>query len=224
MCPDNIFGERLHELMQNSTPKVTQQRLADAVGVKRQSIAQYLAGNVQPPLSTVVAIANYFGVTIDYLTGRTNISSQDLEAKEICAKTGLSEKALAALMQEPHTQSLINRLLESRFRASLFRDITNYRTLTVCSELYSLKPEEHSFIEKYNLVFISNIGRAVQKIFMYNKGQELTQNDLDTAKKMKTQLSLNVVVSQVLSLAENIQKSEAEQEAGKDAEKEAGGE
>ena len=127
-------------------------------------------------------------------------------------------------MQEPHTQSLINRLLESRFRASLFRDITDYRTLTVCSELYSLKPEEHSFIEKYNLVFTSNIGRAVQKIFMYNKGQELTQNDLDTAKNMKTQLSLNVVVSQVLSLAENIQKSEAEQEAGKDAEKEAGGE
>lgn len=224
MCPDNIFGERLHELMQNSTPKVTQQRLADAVGVKRQSIAQYLAGNVQPPLSTVVAIANYFGVTIDYLTGRTNISSQDLEAKEICAKTGLSEKALAALMQEPHTQSLINRLLESRFRASLFRDIADYRTLTVCSELYSLKPEEHSFIEKYNLVFTSNIGRAVQKIFMYDKGKELTQNELDAAKKMKDQLSLNVMVSQVLRFAENIQESEAEKEVGTDAEKEAGGE
>ncbi len=49
---------------------VTQQQLATAVGVSQQSINKYENHDIEPDIATLIAIADYFGTSVDYLIGR----------------------------------------------------------------------------------------------------------------------------------------------------------
>lgn len=48
----------------------TQQQLADYLGITSRSYQRYESGDCEPTLSTVIAIADFFDVTVDYLLGR----------------------------------------------------------------------------------------------------------------------------------------------------------
>ena len=48
---------------------VTQNRLAEAVGVSQQSINKYENHNVEPDIATLIRIAEFFHVSVDYLIG-----------------------------------------------------------------------------------------------------------------------------------------------------------
>lgn len=59
--------ERLKELRTEFS--ISQQQLADVIGVSQQSINKYENHNVEPDIETLKAMANYFNVSIDYLVG-----------------------------------------------------------------------------------------------------------------------------------------------------------
>lgn len=46
---------------------LTQKDVADALGISRQAYANYEAGNREPDLTTLKALSDFFGVSIDYL-------------------------------------------------------------------------------------------------------------------------------------------------------------
>jgi len=48
---------------------VSQQSLADAIGVSQQSINKYENHNVEPDIATLIRLADFFGVTVDALIG-----------------------------------------------------------------------------------------------------------------------------------------------------------
>lgn len=99
-----LFRTRLAQLMnENST---SQYALGNAIGVARQSIAQYLDGRTQPNAEKICAIADYYGVSTDYLLGRVDFQSTDIDIQSICKKTGLSENAVGDLV-EMNTQDVI---------------------------------------------------------------------------------------------------------------------
>ena len=50
---------------------VSQQLLADVLGVSQQSINQYENHSTEPDLATLAQIADYFNTSIDYIAGRT---------------------------------------------------------------------------------------------------------------------------------------------------------
>lgn len=77
--------------------KLSQQAVADALGVKRQSVAQYCDGSACPSLQRLCSLADFFGVTTDYLLGRTECKSPDVEVQAACERYGLSESALHKL-------------------------------------------------------------------------------------------------------------------------------
>lgn len=54
---------------------ISQQRLADAVGVSQQSINQYENHSVEPDISVLIRLANHFNTSIDFIVGRTDIRS-----------------------------------------------------------------------------------------------------------------------------------------------------
>ncbi len=53
---------------------VSQQMLAEIVGVSQQSINKYEKQKIEPDISTLTAMADYFGTTVDYLIGHTPAS------------------------------------------------------------------------------------------------------------------------------------------------------
>lgn len=64
-----MFAERLKELREKYG--IFQSELAKVLNVTSQAISNYEAGKREPQISELIKIAEYFGVSIDYLVGRT---------------------------------------------------------------------------------------------------------------------------------------------------------
>ena len=64
------FAERIFELRLEHG--LTQEELGDVIGVKRYSIYSYEKGRACPEMKGLVALADYFDVSMDYLAGRTD--------------------------------------------------------------------------------------------------------------------------------------------------------
>lgn len=64
---ETVFGEKIVE--QRKRKGITQQELADALNISRSTLAGYEAENKKPSYKVLVRIAEYFGVTTDYLLG-----------------------------------------------------------------------------------------------------------------------------------------------------------
>lgn len=63
------FCDRLSELKQSRGATLSQ--LAEAVGISTRAIKYYASGEREPSLSTLIALADYFDVSLDYLVGRS---------------------------------------------------------------------------------------------------------------------------------------------------------
>ena len=64
------FRERLVSLRKEH--KETQVQLAKNIGIACRSLQQLEAGQFYPQYTTLMALADHFEVTLDYLTGRTD--------------------------------------------------------------------------------------------------------------------------------------------------------
>ena len=61
----------------------TQEQLSDFLNLTRSAVSNYELGINEPSLDTMVAIANLYGVSLDWLMGRTNLRYNfNLEDKE----------------------------------------------------------------------------------------------------------------------------------------------
>lgn len=94
--PNRPFARTLSSLM-SEQPVTTQAQLAEITGKSRQTISQYVNGTSEPPYDTLVVIADYFNVSIDYLLCRTETRTTDLTTQKVCEITGLNEHSIDLL-------------------------------------------------------------------------------------------------------------------------------
>lgn len=66
----SIFSERILALRDER--KLSQVALAKEVGITSRTYQRYEAGEREPMLSTLVRMADFYGVSMDYLAGRTD--------------------------------------------------------------------------------------------------------------------------------------------------------
>lgn len=52
---------------------VSQQQLADILGISQQSVNKYENKDTEPDIETLIKIANYFNTSVDFLIGNTEI-------------------------------------------------------------------------------------------------------------------------------------------------------
>ena len=86
------LGELIAELRQDRG--LTQKELGDILCVSSGTISNYENGVHLPDVDKVIALANYFHVTTDYLLGRT---SSNLPV-EVLQRTNKKEKTLGDVM------------------------------------------------------------------------------------------------------------------------------
>ena len=65
-----MYGERLKKLRKER--KVPQQTLADITGVKIRGYQFYESETTEPNIKALIALADFYDVSIDYLVGRTD--------------------------------------------------------------------------------------------------------------------------------------------------------
>lgn len=66
-----MFGNRLHTLRKER--KLRQEDMAKQLGIARTTYAMYEQGNREPDYNTLIKLATFFEVSIDYLLGTTEI-------------------------------------------------------------------------------------------------------------------------------------------------------
>lgn len=60
--------DRIRKLRKERGLSIT--KLAEAIGVSYQSLQRYEAGKREPSIQVLIALANFFDVSVDYLVGR----------------------------------------------------------------------------------------------------------------------------------------------------------
>ncbi|MCU5273598.1 helix-turn-helix domain-containing protein [Bacillus cereus] len=66
-----MFGTKLHTLRKER--KLRQEDMAKHLGIARTTYAMYEQGNREPDYNTLIKLATFFEVSIDYLLGTTEI-------------------------------------------------------------------------------------------------------------------------------------------------------
>ena len=114
-------GKRIEEL--RNERKMTQQKLADSIGgLQRVTVKDWECYNRKPNIDMLIKLADYFGVTVDYLIGRSDskypaddnitiltdrFGFSQKAAKELCIISNPSNGAWAARRFEA-----LNRIIE----------------------------------------------------------------------------------------------------------------
>lgn len=92
------FAANLRDLIAQKGTTIT--ALAKVLGISRQAVSQYADGTGQPNVDKLAMIADYFGVSADYLLGLSDIPTRNETVRGIHEKTGLWESAISALMKD----------------------------------------------------------------------------------------------------------------------------
>lgn len=65
-----VVGENIKELRKDK--KISQQALAEKIGVSQKAIDYWERGINEPKATYIVKLADFFGVSTDFLLGRDN--------------------------------------------------------------------------------------------------------------------------------------------------------
>lgn len=118
---DSIIFRRIKELCTEHDITVT--KLESMMGFSQSTIGKWKSA--MPAVDKLVKVAQYFNVTMDYLTGLSNAKTKDCELSAICDYLGLDEASVMALRSLrqidnwndvlPHFLTAVTIMTEQRF-------------------------------------------------------------------------------------------------------------
>ena len=73
---NKLFAERIKNL--RIEKRLTQQELGNIVGLTSTGISYWESGKAIPNFETMTKLSNYFGVSIDYLTGKGELDNKGM--------------------------------------------------------------------------------------------------------------------------------------------------
>lgn len=77
----SLFPIRLKSLRRRKGQ--TQKEVADWLGVARTNYGAYERGDIVPPYAKIRKLADYFGVSVEYLMGTSNFENYDTKVPDI---------------------------------------------------------------------------------------------------------------------------------------------
>ena len=89
------LAEKLYELRKKSS--LSQEQLAEQLGVSRQAISKWESGQAVPESDKLVAISNYFQVSLDYLMKEEITRSETSAIETKSGKSGNERKTLGLI-------------------------------------------------------------------------------------------------------------------------------
>ena len=110
--------------------------------ISKSSISGYIIGKQKPSIIQIKKIANFFGVSSDYLLGLSNVKSTNEDVKTVHKLTGLSDEAIIELKKQykmaietdyehiypmfKREISAINYLIANEEKYNLFKSLANF--------------------------------------------------------------------------------------------------
>lgn len=90
-----LFCKKIIELRKQSG--ISQEAAAEAIGISSSALSSYESGMRKPKYEKVEKIADYYGVSVDYLLGETDEEPELSEQTRVLLQTlrGASEREIA---------------------------------------------------------------------------------------------------------------------------------
>ena len=189
------IGNRIRELREKRdwTQEDLIEELKKYERVERSTLAKWETGRQDFKTKHIIALAEIFGVTSDYLLGLSSTPSIDPAIKSICDYTGLDEAAVEFLHFEPDSTFLeiINRFIKSyefwdildelqriQFLSSIITNECNEKT----DERFDTLKECIQFLDSY---YVKNTKskNSLKQFMEYKKELKLSQFGCDNSFK-----------------------------------------
>ncbi len=68
------YNERIREIREDSS--LTQQKVADLLHIGQRTYSDYESGKTRIPVDSLLILARFYDVSMDYITGASNIKTE----------------------------------------------------------------------------------------------------------------------------------------------------
>lgn len=68
------YNERIREIREDNS--LTQQKIADLLHIGQRTYADYESGKTRIPVDNLLILAKFYNVSMDYITGASNIKTE----------------------------------------------------------------------------------------------------------------------------------------------------
>ena len=177
------FPSNLRRIMEEKG--ITQQVLADAIGVKRQMITSYQDGTSMPNCEKLRIIAETLNVSSDFLLGSDPVPNRNGEIRDVCRFTGLSESAVIALnsLKKTDNQSVldvISKLIYDSFYPVDSLQNGRFLLRQICN--YVNMPTTNAKLGYYgdgNIILVDEDNKTSGRISVNSNCDSIITNDID---------------------------------------------
>lgn len=105
-----MFGKRLKQLREERN--LRQEDLGKIVNVEKSTVSQWESGKRTPDVGTILALADYFGVSTDFLLGKTPVETKTSREIELSKWDNIFGQRLKKLREEAgYTQQQLAKLV-----------------------------------------------------------------------------------------------------------------
>lgn len=194
------FAEILDDLVAEKIfreKNLTESKIAEEIGISKSVLSEYKNPKdptkpKEPRLNTLVKIADYFDVSLDYLVGRSKYE-EELLKKESLKTIGFSEKGaktLKYIMNSTKLKKTMEYLLESPLFPSILSLSHKYRQAGFALSL-AVEADSHGIPLSDVTVNVEEIQKILQAFDMSRK------NDTETAKAFNASFGVNGYINPV---------------------------
>lgn len=205
----------LKDRLQELRGDITRTDCANSIGVLPHNYSRWERGISNPDYKTLIQIADYYDVSLDYLTGRTDFKNADYQQTTI--ETGLTENALKGLSQLKKSSetgqidllTVLNRLLERELDPKIQENISELQNRANSSYLFELFPdydmEDYPISLSALLVYIAHSAKNADDA-LYTLGAELRKKiEQFSLKNDKETARFEVQTYHILDIARNME-------------------
>lgn len=164
------YQQRLCEFLKQEKSKgITLEETAKALNLTRQTLTKYRDGENAPDVVILGRMADYFGVSTDYLLGRTETKTPNELVQASVTDLGISEISAQNIRTITRSGNNINILFESDEFKVIVEMLDKIKTISVGKRYYNERisaefEEIHNTLFHKNLKLYSLFGSAIHCI------------------------------------------------------------
>lgn len=128
------FVQQLIELRKKAG--YTQDQAREKIGITKSTLSSYEQGNSVPDGRVLRAMAHVYGTSPDYLLGFVEHPTQDMDLRQVCEYTGLSQNSVFVLSKQKELNPLFISLMDAFISSGAWIDIiTDMMTAISCADI-----------------------------------------------------------------------------------------
>lgn len=146
-----VLGEKITELRKRSG--LSQEQFGDKIGVSRQAVSKWEMSQTTPDLSKIMAVAEFFGVSTDFLL-KDELNMSDLDS---CSVAAAASEASASARQAVSLEEVQAFLAATRSKT---------RGFIISIILFFLSPVPGIFLSLTESESLTTVGAIIQILFL----------------------------------------------------------